>query len=76
MSILIDNDLEKVVGGTIAHAGEKAVFATKKEEFEAAWDALKMEKKGYTGNMRAELYDDWESTDYSTSAISFLAKIK
>lgn len=76
MSILNDNDLEKVVGGTNAHTGENAVFASRKEEFEAAWDALKMEKKGYTGNMRAELFDDWEDTNYSKSAVSFLAKIK
>ena len=74
MSILNDNDLEKVVGGTFAHSGEKAVFATKKEEFEAAWDALKMEQKGYTGNMRAELFDDWEGNGYTPSAVKFLSK--
>ncbi|WP_029231662.1 hypothetical protein [Butyrivibrio sp. VCB2006] len=71
-----ERDLEMVVGGTKAHSDEKAIFTTKKEEFEAAWDGLGMEKKGYTGNMRAEIFDDWEAAEYKPSAVKFLAKYK
>ena len=76
MNTLNEKELEKVIGGTNAHSDEKAVFKSKKDEFEAAWDALNMEKKGFTGNMRAELFDDWEEAEYSPSAVIFLSKIK
>ena len=76
MNKLDENVLEQVAGGrgTNANTDEKAVFATKKEEFEAAWDALKMEQNGYTGNMRAELFEDWEELYYKPSAVKFLSK--
>ncbi|MBQ6587397.1 MAG: bacteriocin [Butyrivibrio sp.] len=74
MNTLNDKELEKVIGGTNAHTDEKGMFKIKKEEFEAAWDALNMEKK-YTGNMRAEIFEDWEAADYKPSAVKYLSKM-
>lgn len=71
---LSENELEKVIGG--AEVVQQTLDKTKKQEFEAAWDALKMEQKGYTGNMRAELFEDWEMADFKPDAVSFLSKIK
>ena len=70
-----DSELEKVTGG-IETIKPIAVDKTRKQEFEAAWDALKMEQKGYTGNMRAELFEDWEMAEYQPDAVTFLSKMK
>lgn len=73
---LKDSELEKVVGGKNLTGDELEGFASRKKEFEAAWDALKMEEKGYTGNMRAEVFDEWEGAGYKPDAVTFLSKIK
>ena len=73
---LNDEELNNVVGGKNMTGDELQGFATKKAEFETAWEALKMEQKGYTGNMRAELYDEWEAAGYKPDAVSFLSKLK
>ena len=71
---LSDSELEKVTGG--AETVKPSMDKTRKQEFEAAWEALSMEKKGYTGNMRAELFEDWEMADYTPEAVTFLSKVK
>ena len=71
---LNDNELSQVVGGT--KEAVASLDKTKKAEFEAAWDALKLDEKGYTGNMRAEIFEDWEAAGFEVSATSFLSKIK
>ena len=72
---LSDIELERVNGGA-GTAKQQSLDKTKKQEFEAAWDALNMEQKGYTGNMRAELFEDWEVAEFQPDAVSFLSKIK
>lgn len=71
-----DDELKNVVGGKNMTGNELQGFTTRKAEFENAWEALKMEQKGYTGNMRAELFDEWEAAGYKPDAVSFLGKIK
>ncbi len=66
--VLKDHELELVSGG--AHSKSKA--EGKKAEFDQAWNLLGMERKGYSGMARAELYDKWESNDYSTDATTFI----
>ena len=70
--ILNENDLESVVGGKKINVKKESLFSLKKSEFEAAWDKLGMEKKGYTGNMKAEMFEEWESTGYKIDAVTFL----
>lgn len=71
-----DDELKNVVGGKNMTGNELQGFTTRKAEFENTWEALKMEQKGYTGNMRAELFDEWEAAGYKPDAVSFLGKIK
>ncbi len=70
-----DNELEKVVGGTSAGTTGKVGITTKKQEFEAAWNALKLEQQ-YTGMKRAELYDEWEAAGFKPDATTFLLSLK
>jgi hypothetical protein len=55
---LTDEELKGISGG----AGKAIDPKLEKERkaFEDAWDKLDMEKKGYTGMQRAELYDQWQ----------------
>ena len=73
---LNDDELQNVAGGKNMTGSELQGFTTRKAEFENAWDALKMEQKGYTGNMRAELFDEWEAAGYTPDAVAFLGRLK
>ena len=72
---LNDDELMNVVGGKNMTENELQGFTTRKAKFENAWDALKMEQKGYTGNMRAELFDEWENSESEVDAMTFLTTV-
>lgn len=57
-NLLSDDDLEQVIGG----AGKTKTFEQRRDEFELAWEILKMEAKGFTGNRKAELFEEWEQS--------------
>jgi len=71
--ILNEQELEQVAGG--ARSSEDS-FTTRRNEFESAWTSLRMESKGYTGNKKAELFEEWEMAGYSPDAVAFLSKLK
>ena len=67
--LLDDADLEKVIGGAI----KPKTFEERRDEFELAWGLLKMEAKGFTGNYKAELFEEWEhSKDNQDNPSGFL----
>lgn len=72
--MLNDNELLGIVGGKKA-GSKKAAKASvmRKKEFEAAWNNLKMDEQGYSGMKLAELYDEWEMSDFKTDAASFIS---
>ena len=70
---LNDKDLAQVAGGRRAEADD---FDLKRNEFETAWTSLNMEKEGYSGMRKAEMFDEWESTGYKTDAKSFILSNK
>ncbi len=72
-NLLDDDELEQVIGG----ANKKMSFEEKRDRFEIAWDLLKMEAKGFTGNRKAQLFEEWEMAggdSPSSFLTSFLKK--
>ena len=65
--ILTDDALMRVTGG----AGPQ--FDARRKEFDDAWAKLEMEKKGFSGMQRAELFDDWQKNKTDSSASTFLS---
>ena len=76
------NDIEKVAGGTCFDpAGKNApdnggdLAEAKRAEFEAAWNFLKMDSKGYSVNHKAAIFKEWELNDYQPGAMEFLKSL-
>ena len=67
-TILNETELEKVSGGKSA----SNAASDKNAEFEKAWNILGMERKGYSGMARAEMYDSWEREGFKSDAITFI----
>ena len=65
--ILGDEALQAVTGG----AGGPQ-FDVKRKEFDDAWVAAGMEKKGFSGMQRSELFDEWQLNKDGRSATTFL----
>ena len=68
-NILGEDVLQGVTGG----AGGTA-FDAKRKEFDDVWETLGMEQKGFTGMKRSELFDEWQMSGSTLTAISFLSK--
>ncbi|WP_034452828.1 hypothetical protein [Butyrivibrio sp. AE2032] len=68
--ILNETELETVNGGT----NLIDVAVSKKADFDKAWNSLGMEKKGFSGMARAELFDKWERGGYSADPTTFILK--
>jgi hypothetical protein len=65
--ILTDDALMGVTGG----AGPQ--FDARRKEFDDAWTKLEMEKKGFSGMQRSELFDEWQMNKTDCSASAFLS---
>lgn len=72
---LTDEELKGVSGGAGKAIDPK--FDKERKAFEDAWDNLEMEKKGYSGMQRAELYDQWQEKKSSNGYTPevFLSKL-
>ncbi len=68
--ILNERELEAVSGG----AKLIDLSVSKKDDFDKAWSSLGMEKKGFSGMARAELFDKWERGGYSADPTTFILK--
>ncbi len=73
-TMLNDDVLEAVAGGTKTKAEKEPTFEERKKEFETAWKNLKMDNQGISGMRMAELFDEWEMTDYKLDAATFLSE--
>ena len=70
MNKINEEMLKKVSGGT-------AEFEDlKKEEFEKAWDELKLDRKNLTGTELEDLFTQWQIAGYKPDAVSFLKTCK
>ncbi len=69
-NIIDDEMLDQVTGGA------KLTFEQKKKAFELAWDTLMMEAKGFSGNRKAELFEEWDSESGKKTASDFLTQFK
>ena len=67
-TILNETELEKVSGGRKANS----VSVDRTAEFEQAWTILGMERKGFSGMARAEMYDNWERSGFTQDATTFI----
>ncbi len=74
--MLNEKELENVVGGKMAKTSDTVDFSSKRTEFDNAWQFLEMEKKGYTGNMRVQMFEEWESTGFKSDAVKFISEGK
>ncbi|MCR4762303.1 MAG: hypothetical protein K5696_02125 [Lachnospiraceae bacterium] len=70
---LDDSLLDEVSGGT-----DDAGLDQRRLSFQAAWRTLDMEGKGFSGNQRAEFFEEWDAsrTKSKKSAAEFLKDIK
>ena len=66
--ILDEKALENVSGGKKASSAQ----VDRTAEFEQAWTILGMERKGYSGMARAEMYDSWERGGFAQDATTFI----
>ena len=65
-----DGALENVTGGT-------AEFEDiTRDEFEKAWDFLKLDEKGHTGPELEDLYTQWQMDGFKPDAMTFLRNCK
>ncbi len=72
--MLNEEELLGVVGGRKANSKKAAKAGIlRKKEFEQAWNNLKMDEQGYSGMKLAELYDEWEMSEFKTDAASFIS---
>lgn len=62
------DEMDKVTGGT-----SSTQLDANRKEFEEAWDALGMTRKGYSGMRKSELFDEWEMAGYRPDAKVFLS---
>ena len=69
-NLLSDDDIEQVIGG----ANKRMSFEERRDMFDVAWELFKMEDKGFTGNRKAELFEEWEMADDNDSPSGFLTK--
>ncbi len=65
-----EKNLEKVSGGTAE------LEDIKKEEFEKAWNTLKLDEKGFTGTELEDLFTQWQAKGYKPDAVTFLKTCK
>ena len=72
-TMLNDEALVAVAGGAKITAKEPT-FEDRKKEFETAWKNLKMDDQGISGMRMAQLFDEWEMSEYKLDAATFLSK--
>ena len=65
-----EKDLEKVSGGTAEYED------IKREEFEIAWDSLRLDESGHTGTELEDLFTQWQKDGYKPDANIFLKTCK
>lgn len=72
-TMLNDDALVAVAGGTKIKTKEPT-FEERKKEFETAWKNLKMDDQGISGMRMAQLFDEWEMSEYKLDAATFLSE--
>lgn len=72
-TMLNDETLVAVAGGAMVKTKEPT-FEDRKKEFETAWKNLKMDNQGISGMRMAQLFDEWEMSEYELDAATFLSK--